>query len=102
MPDHQGVRPARPAVDRLGQARLLRAGHQVVDQHAQPPLRSWTELLDDSDEIVDAAEILDHDALDPEVVAPHLLDQLGVMTALHIDPAGPGDTGARAGHRHRT
>ena len=41
-------------------------------------------------EVVDAAEVLDDDALDPQVVAPDLLDQLGVVAALDVDPAGPG------------
>ena len=44
-------------------------------------------------EVVDAAEVLDDHALDPQVVAPDLLDQLGVVAALDEDPAGPGDPG---------
>ena len=57
------------------------------------------ELLDDADQIVDAAEVFDDDALDPQVVAPHLLDQLGVVSALDVDPAGQRDL--RLGARHR-
>ena len=39
-------------------------------------------------QVVDAFEVLDHDALDPQVVAPDLLDQLGVVPALDEDAAG--------------
>ena len=42
-------------------------------------------------EVVDAVEVLDHHALDPQVVAPHLLDELGVVPSLDQDPAGPRD-----------
>ena len=38
-------------------------------------------------EVVDPVEPLDDDALDPQVVAPHPLDQLGVVHALDPDPA---------------
>ena len=41
-------------------------------------------------QVVDAVEVLDDDALDPQVVAPDLLDQLGVVAALDEDPAGAG------------
>ena len=50
-------------------------------------------------EVVDAVEALDHDALDAQVVAPHLLDQLGVVDALDPDAARPGDPGLRADDR---
>ena len=90
MPDDQRVRAARAPVYRFGQPRFLRAGHQMVDQHAQPSLRARPELLDDADEIVDAAEVFDHHALDPQIIAPHLLDKLGVVAAFDVDPAGPG------------
>ena len=52
-------------------------------------------------EVVDAAEVLDDDALDAQVVAPDLLDQLGVVAALDEDPAGAGDPGPRVVHRDR-
>ena len=45
------------------------------------------ELLDDRGEIVDAAEVFDDDALDPQVVTPDLFDEFGVVTALDVDPA---------------
>ena len=52
---------------------------------------------------------VDHDPLHAQVVAPHLLDQFGVVDALDQDPAGPGDPGtvvgdgdrAAVGHRRR-
>ena len=53
-------------------------------------------------EVVDAAQVLDDDALDAQVVAPHLLDQLGVVPALDEDPALAGHPGPLAGHRHRS
>ena len=59
------------------------------------------ELVDDLDQIVDAAEVLDHHSLDPQIVAPHLFDELGVVAALDVDPAGQRHPGARSGNRHR-
>src|SRR5690606_25600738 len=46
-----------------------------------------------------AVEHLDDDALQPQVVAPDPLDQLGVVTAFDPDPGGARD--ARAGVRDR-
>ena len=46
-------------------------------------------------------EVLHDHALDPQVVAPDLLDQLGVVAALDEDPAGPGHPGLGAGHGDR-
>ena len=64
---------------------------------------------DDAGQLVDAAEQLDDDARRPQVVAPDLLDQLGVVPALDVDPAGqrhlgPGRDrrGDRAGGRPRS
>ena len=48
------------------------------------------ERPDDLGQVVGAVERLDHHALDPQVVAPHPLDQLGVVDALDEDAAGPG------------
>ena len=73
----------------------------MIDEHPQPSLRARLELLDDADEIVDAAEVFDHHALDPQVVAPHLLDELGIVAALHVHPTGPGNSGTRPAHCHR-
>ena len=63
----------------------------MVDQHADAALRAGTEVAEVVGEVVDAAEELHDDALDPQVVAPDLLHQLGVVAALDEDPAGPGD-----------
>ena len=68
---------------------LLAAGDEVVDEHAQAVAGAGAEVVDDLGQVVDAVESLDDDALDPKVVAPHLLDQLGVVDALHQDAAGP-------------
>ena len=65
MADDQRVRAAGAAADRVGDAGLLRAGHEVVDEDAEPTAGPGPELLDDADEIVDAAEVFDHHALDP-------------------------------------
>ena len=73
----------------------------MVDEHAEPAPGAGPELVDDVDQIVDAAEVLDHHSLDAQVVAPHLLDKLGVVAALDVDPAGERHPGARSGNRHR-
>lgn len=51
----------------------------MVDQHAETAARAGPEFGDDPHQIVDPAEVLDHDALDLQVVAPNLRDQLGVV-----------------------
>ena len=86
--EHQHVLPAGPAADLVGDPGLLAAGHQVVDQHAEPAPAVRGELGDDARQVVDAAQVLDHHADVPQVVAPDLLDQLGVVPALDVDPAG--------------
>ena len=78
----------------LRDAGLLGAGHEVVDEHAQPASGVGCELVDDGDQVVDAAQVLDRDALDPQVVAPHLLDELGVVASLDVDAARQRDAGA--------
>ena len=78
-----------PAAIRLS----LEPGHQVVDEHADAALGTGPEVAEVVGEVVDAAEVLHDDALDPQVVAPDLLDQLGVVPALDEDPARPGDPG---------
>ena len=64
MADDERVRAARSTADRVGDAGLLRAGDEVVDEHTEPAAGAGPELLDDPDEIVDAAEVFDHHALD--------------------------------------
>ena len=56
--------------------------------------RAGPEPPHDRVEVVGAVEQLDHHALAPQVVAPDLLHQLGVVDALHEDAAGPGHPGA--------
>src|ERR1700737_4611635 len=67
MADDQRVHAAGATADGLldpaGDASLLRAGHEVVDEDAEPTPRAGLEFLDDADEIVDAAEVFDHHAL---------------------------------------
>ena len=96
VPDDQHVPADRRARDLVGDPALLGARHEVVDEHADPALRPGPEVAQVVGEVVDAAEVLDDDALDPQVVAPDLLDQLGVVAALDEDPAGPGDPGLGA------
>ncbi len=62
----------------------------MVDQHAEAALGSGIELIDDAREVVDAAEVLDRDALHAQVGAPDLLDELGVVAALDVDAARQG------------
>ena len=64
MADDQCVHAAGAPADGVGDAGLLRAGDEVVDEHAEPSPRAGPEFLDDADEIVDAAEVFDHHALD--------------------------------------
>ena len=103
--DDQHVPAERGAGDLVGDPALLGARHEVVDEHADPAAGSGPEVAQVAGQVVDAAEVLDDDALDPQVVAPDLLDQLGVVAALDEDPAGPGDPrpgavdGDRAGRR---
>ena len=82
-------------------ARLLRAVDQVVEEHAEPATRARVEVADDVGQVVHAVEPLDHDAELPEVVAPDLLDELGVVDPLHEDPAGAGHPGRSGGGGHR-
>ena len=105
--DDEHVLPERRALDLVGDPALLRARHEVVDQHPDPAVRARTEVTQVAGQVVDAAEVLHDHALEPQVVAPDLLDQLGVVPALDIDPALPCDAGPgtvdgdRAGRRTR-
>ena len=66
----------------------------MVDEHPESPTGRRLELRDDGGQVVDAAEVLDYDTLDPKVVAPHLFDEFGVVAALDVDPAGERHPGA--------
>jgi hypothetical protein len=73
----------------------------VVHEHADPALRPGTEVAQVLDEVVDALEVLHDDALQPQVVPPDPLDELGVVAALDEDPAGPCDPCQGVGHGDR-
>ena len=65
----------------------------MVDEHAEAALRTGPEPGDGADEVVDAVHRLDDDTDLAQVVAPHVLEQLGVVATLDPDPAGRGDPG---------
>src|SRR5665647_325431 len=69
----------------LNQLGLLGPGDEVVDENPEATTRAWCEVTNDGSEIVDTVKHLDHYPLDPQVVAPDLLDQLGVVPALDED-----------------
>ena len=73
---------------------LLRAGHEMIEQHAEPPLVRRAEVGDGGREVVGAVQRLDDDAQLAQVVAPHVLEQLGVVLALDPDPARRSHPGA--------
>ncbi len=73
----------------------------MVDEHAEPVPPARAELADLARQVVDAVERLDDDALDPQVVAPHPLDELRVVLALDPDPAAAGDPRALPADRDR-
>ena len=86
----------------VGDAGLLRARHQMIEQHAESTVGAGPEVGDRGGEIVGAVERFHDDAEFAEVVAPHVLEQFGVVLALDPDPARRGDSGpAVAGHRTR-
>ena len=78
----------RSAAHRIGDARLLRTRDEVVDEHAQPSSRPGLELGHDAHQVVHPAEVFHDDTFDPQVLAPHLRDEFGVVATLNIDPAG--------------
>ncbi len=80
---------------------LLGAGHEMVDQHAEPAAGLRRELGDDLGQVVDPFEVFDDHALHPEVVAPDLLHERGVVDALDVDPALLGHLGLQALDRDR-
>ena len=83
----------------LNQPGLLGARHEVVDQNPEAPTRFRPEVGDDRSQIIDAVKHLDHDALDPQVVAPDPLDELCVVLAFDEDARSAGDP--RSGARDR-
>jgi hypothetical protein len=85
-----------------GDAALLRAGHEVVDEDAQPASRTRAELGDGVDEVVDAGLGLDDHPFRAQVVAPDPFDELGVVDAFHPDPRLPSDQRTVCTDRERT
>ena len=100
-PTTSTCRPTGLSATDARDAALLRAGDQVVDEDADAALGPGPEVAQVLGEVVDALEVLDDDALDPQVVAPDLLDELGVVPALDEDPAGARDPRLGAGDRDR-
>ena len=88
MSHDEHVPAVRAARHRVGDALLLRARNEVVDEDARAPAGSGTELVELRGEHVDALEVLHDHALDAEVGAPHLLDELGVVPAFDEDATG--------------
>ena len=68
-------------------ATLLGTVDQMVQEHAQSLGVVGTEVPDACGQIVGTLELLDHDALVAEIVAPDALDELGVVDALDPDAA---------------
>ena len=62
----------------------------MIDEHAEAPPRAGAKLATIAGQVIDSLQVLHHDAHVAQVIAPDLLDQLGVVPALHVDPAGPG------------
>ena len=91
--EHVGV------AHRGGESGLLAAAHEVVDEDAQSPTRPGAERAYRVGEMVDAVETCDDNTLDPQVVPPDALDQLGVVEALPADSSRPCDPRPCALHR---
>jgi hypothetical protein len=96
--DHQDVRRGHPR----GDAAFLRPGDQMIDEHPQPAAGLGREVGHDLRQVVNAAEVLHDDADVPQVIAPDLLHQLGVVPPLDEDPARAGHPGAARRGRDRT
>ena len=63
----------------------------MVDEHAEATARARPEVEHRLGEMIEAVETFDDHTLGPKVVAPDLLDELGVVHALDEDAAGLGD-----------
>src|SRR5260370_29128484 len=70
----------------------------MIDKNAEPARGCRRESGDDRGQVVDAPQVLHHDADIAQVVAPDLLHELGIVAALDVDPARPRHLGpARPG-----
>ena len=101
-------RPATfdPKKDSIVRVEIHRLRKRLKDYYDKTPDEAVRILLPEKSylpefQVVDPVQRLDHDPLDPQVVAPDPLHQLGVVLALHQDPGGPGDPGATATDRDR-
>src|SRR5262249_13916892 len=81
---------------------LLGPSHEVIDEHTEPAHGPGLKLGDYRGQVVDAAQVLHDDAGIAQVVAPDLLHQLGIVAALDVDAARPGDLGPAGRGRDRT
>jgi hypothetical protein len=81
---------------------LLAPGDEVVHQHSETAAGAWTQFPDGVSEVVDAVQHFDDDTLDPQVVTPYFLDELGVVPAFDEDAGRPGRPRAGAVNGHRT
>ncbi len=72
---------------------LLRPLHEVIEEDTETAAGSGPEISHHRRQVVHAVEPLDHHPLVTEVVAPDLLDQLGVVHSFDEDPAGASDAG---------
>ncbi len=73
----------------------------MVDEDPDAPTSAGSEVPEVVGQVVDAAEVLDDDTLEAQVVAPDLLDQLRVVPPLDVDPALPRDPRPRTGYGDR-
>lgn len=71
----------------------------MVNENAEPTPRAGPELGDDLHQVVDATEMFDDDTFDSQVRSPYRRDEFSVVSALDIDPAGPGRGHARPAPR---
>jgi hypothetical protein len=88
--------------DGFGDSLLLGSRNQVVHEYADAALRIWREFQQSVGEVVDAVEHLDDDALDSQIIAPHALNEFGVVLALDPDTRTAGNACLASGDRNRT
>ena len=96
----RGVRPAAPRPARRRAHSLVPGTRWSTSTPSRRP-GPGREVARRRRQVVDAVEQLDDDALDPQVVAPHLLDELGVVPALDEDPRAARDPGPLRRRRPR-
>jgi hypothetical protein len=85
-----------------GDARLLRAGREVIDQHPEAPSGGRVEAGRHGYQVVDAVEHFDDHAFDAQVIAPDSFDEFSVVSTFHPDARRTSDTGTRTFNRCRS